>query len=350
MRALRVHSLEGWDIAFDEVAVPVPDPGELLVRSDAVGLCGSDVHACRGDAGYEWMQPPVTLGHETVGTVVGQHSDVEQDWSGARVAMIAIQGCRDCEICAAAQGNYCANRTCIGLHSDGGLAEFFTISALRVVAIDPHLDLELAALHEPVAIVLHALEALPESLEGKPVGVTGPGTVGLLSALECRRRGADVIIYGRPDTDELRFDCAADLGLNVGRGEATAHAEYWVEASASEGGLNRAVRACANRARIAVPGLFGRLPEVEVNRLVRGGMSLHGSYGYRTEHFHQAAEFLAQHQEDLSRMVSTYSLNQAEQALYDTAAGQVIKAVVTPEQALGEETMTTKKHEKVGVP
>ncbi|MGO1182431.1 MAG: zinc-dependent alcohol dehydrogenase [Micrococcaceae bacterium] len=349
MRALRVQSLDGWDIALDDVDVPVSGPGELLVRSEAVGLCGSDVHACRGDAGYEWMRPPVTLGHETVGTVIGQHSDLDQDWVGLRVAMIAIQGCLDCNICAADRGNYCPNRTCLGLHSDGGLAEFFTIAAQRVVAIDRDLDLEIAALHEPVAIVLHALEALPDSLEGAQVGVTGPGTIGLLSALECRRRGANVTIYGRPDADEIRLNCAADLGLTVGRRVETTPADYWVEASGSEDGLNRAVRACANRARIAVPGLFGRLPEVQMNLLVRGGMSLHGSYGYRTEHFHRAADFIAEHQEKLTRMVTPYPLDQAERALRDTAAGQVIKALVIPEQTPGGMTITTKKHEKAGV-
>lgn len=349
MHALRVHSLDGWDIALDDVTIPAPGPGELLVRSEAVGLCGSDVHACRGDAGYEWMPLPVTLGHETVGTVIGQHPDVEQDWVGSRVAMIAIQGCLECAICLEGQGNYCPKRSCLGLHSDGGLAEFFIISARRVVAIDSDLDLGLAALHEPVAIVLHALEALPESLEGVSVGVTGPGTIGLLSALECRRRGADVTIYGRPVGDEIRLECAADLGLAVGRDETTAPAHYWVEASGSEGGLNRAVRACANRGRIAVPGLFGQLPEVEMNLLVRGGMSLHGSYGYRTEHFHRAAEFIAEQQDELARMVSRYPLNHAVEALHDTAAGQVIKAVVTPGQVLGAETYNTKNNEKTGV-
>lgn len=350
MRALRVHSLDGWDIALDDVAIPVPGPGELLVRSEAVGLCGSDVHACRGDAGYEWMRTPVTLGHETVGTVVGQHPDLDQEWVGSRVAMIAIQGCLNCKICETGQGNYCPNRTCLGLHSDGGLAEFFTIPALRVVVIDQDLDLELAALHEPVAIVLHALEALPDSLAGASVGVTGPGTIGLLAALECRRRGADVIIFGRPDADEIRLTCAADLGLSVGQGEIGAPADFWVEASGSEGGLNRAVRSSAHRARIAVPGLFGRLPEVEMNLLVRGGLSLYGSYGYRTEHFHRAAHFIAKHQEELSRMVAPYPLAQAEQALRDTAAGHVIKAVVTPERALAGETIIIKKHEKAETP
>lgn len=349
MHALRVHSLDGWDISLDEVAVPVPEPGELLVRSEAVGLCGSDVHACRGDAGYEWMRPPVTLGHETVGTVIAQHPDLEQDWVGTRIAMIAIQGCLNCEICAAGQVNYCAERTCLGLHSDGGLAEFFTIAAQRVVAIDPDLDLGLAGLHEPVAIVLHALEALPDSLEGASVGVTGPGTIGLISAMECQRRGANVTIYGRPDADEIRLTCAEKLGLAVGRSQETAPADYWVEASGSEDGLNRAIRACSNQARIAVPGLFGRLPEVEMNLLVRGGMSLHGSYGYRTEHFHRAAEFIDEQQDDLARMVSSYPLERAEEALRNTAAGQIIKAIVTPGQALGGQMITKNNHEKAGV-
>ena len=330
MRALRVQSLDGWDIYLDEVSVPEPGPGQLLVRSEAVGLCGSDVHACRGDAGYEWLTLPVTLGHEVTGRVIAQGSDVEGDWAERRVAMVAIQGCGQCEVCTSGHGNYCPSRTCLGLHSDGGLAEYFVIDAIRVVPINTETPVTLAAMYEPVAIVQHALDSLPTNLTGAVVGVTGPGTIGLLSGLECARRGASVTIFGRSEGDEIRLECAEQLGLIVGNATDKVF-DFWVEASGSEGGLNRAIEQCANRAQIAVPGLFGWLPGVQMNQLVRGGISLHGSYGYLTEHYQRAAKFVADYEARLQRMITVFSMDEAEQALRATAAGDVIKAVVCPQ-------------------
>lgn len=329
MRALRVKTLNGWDIHLEETPVPVPGTGQLLVRSEAVGLCGSDVHACRGDAGYEWLTLPVTLGHEVAGTVISQGPDVARDWTGRRVAMVAIQGCLRCEVCAAGNGNYCPDRTCLGLHSDGGLAEYFVIAVDRVVIVKPETSVVLAAMYEPVAIVQHALDSLPTNLAGTKVGVSGPGTIGLLSGLECARRGASVTMFGRPEGDEVRLECAERLGLIVGH-ETDETFDFWVEASGSEGGINRAIEQCVNRARIAVPGLFGRLPEVQMNQLVRGGISLHGSYGYRTEHYQRAAEFVTEYADQLERMITVFSMDEAEQALRVTATGNVIKAIVMP--------------------
>lgn len=330
MRALRVQSLDGWDMCLDEVSVPEPGPHQLLVRSEAVGLCGSDVHACRGDAGYEWLTLPVTLGHEVAGKVVAQGSDVEDDWAGQRIVMVAIQGCGQCGVCASDNGNYCPNRTCMGLHSDGGLAEYFVIDVARVVPVSTEISVTLAALYEPVAIVQHALDSFPTNLAGAKIGVTGPGTIGLLSGLECARRGASVTIFGRSEGDEIRLECAEQLGLVV-RHETGEAFDFWVEASGSEGGLNRAIEQSANRARIAVPGLFGWLPEVQMNGLVRGGISLHGSYGYLIEHYQRAAEFVTDYEDRLQRMITVFSMNEAEHALRATAAGEVIKAVVCPQ-------------------
>jgi len=329
MRALRVQSLGGWDIRLDEVSVPEPGSGQLLVRSEAIGLCGSDVHACRGDAGYEWLTLPVTLGHEVAGKVVAQGSDVEDEWVGRRIAMVAIQGCGQCGVCTSGNGNYCPNRTCLGFHSDGGLAEYFVIDAARVVPVSTETSATLAAMYEPVAIIQHTLDSFPTNLAGAKIGVTGPGTIGLLSGLECARRGATVTIFGRSEGDEIRLECAEQLGLIVGH-ETDEAFDFWVEASGSEGGLNRAIGQCANRASITVPGLFGWLPEVPMNRLVRGGISLHGSYGYLIEHYQRAAEFVTDYEDRLQRMITVFSMNEAEQALRATAAGDVIKAVVCP--------------------
>ena len=67
MRALIKNSAVPEDVTLGEVGEPEPAPGQVRVRTQACGLCGSDVHAWRHDRGYEWIAPPVVLGHEAVG-------------------------------------------------------------------------------------------------------------------------------------------------------------------------------------------------------------------------------------------------------------------------------------------
>lgn len=327
MKALRVLGLEGWNLALDTVPVPVTRSGEVLIRTEAVGLCGSDVHACRGDKGYEWLRPPVTLGHEAAGIVVEVGDGVSRDLVGKRVALIAIMGCDSCERCTGGSGNYCADRTCIGLHSNGALAEYFTVPANRVHPVPSRVSSVGAALLEPIAIVQQALEALPADLSGKQIAVSGPGTIGLLSGLECLRRGAEVWVFGNPERDGIRLRFATEIGLK------TAHApesfDHWVEASGAAAALESAVLKCRPQARIVVPALFGgEAPRIDMNLLVRGGTSLHGGYGYLPHHFDRAIDFLLDHEGQLIDMVSRYSLDEAEQALRATAESGCIKAMV----------------------
>lgn len=346
MRALRVRSRTTWDVGIDRIPIPTPGPGQLLVRTEAVGLCGSDVHACRGDEGYDWMELPVTLGHEVAGTVVAVGTEADPGWSGRRVVMIAIQGCRDCEICRAGHGSYCADRTCMGLHADGGLADCFVIDAARVMAVDPRVPAHIASLVEPIAIIMQALDNLPADLHGVSVAITGPGTIGLLSGIEAARRGATVTVLGRDRGDEVRLECARGLGLRTDTDEDECF-DFWVEASGSPDGLARAIEQTARCGRIVVPALFGRLPEVAMNLLVRNGLSLHGSYGYQYEHFERAETFAHEQSKALGRMITVFDLTNALTALRATAESEIVKAVVTPEPVTAEEPTPREKDMKL---
>ncbi|MET1034720.1 MAG: alcohol dehydrogenase catalytic domain-containing protein [Arthrobacter sp.] len=331
MAALRKRSHGVRDFGLDRVPVPVPGPGQVLVRSEAVGLCGSDVHAVRSDVGYEWLPTPVTLGHEVCGTVVAAADARGEKLVGARVVVIAIDGCGRCADCRDGRGNYCADRTCFGLHGDGGLASFFVVDASRLWVVDELLDPELAVLIEPAAIVFQALRALGPDLGGRRVGVSGPGAIGLLSGLECLRRGADVVMYGPETGAEVRLDFARTLGLRVGDPSGPREpADHWVEASGAGGALAGAIAALGMRGKIVVPAMYGRLPEVDLNQVVRKGLSIHGSYGYTREDYAAATALVTQCRASLAGMVSVFALGGAVDAMGRTERAELIKAVVLP--------------------
>lgn len=331
MAALRKRSPAARDFGLEQVPVPDPGPGQVLVRSEAVGLCGSDVHAVRADVGYEWVPTPVTLGHEVCGTVVSAADTAGAGLVGARVVVVAIDGCGNCAQCRTGRGNYCPDRTCFGLHGDGGLAGYFVVEASRLWVVGDELEPPVAVLIEPAAIALQALRALDADLRGQRVGVSGPGAIGLLCGLECVRRGADVVMYGPETGAETRLDFARTLGMGIGNPVGPRErADHWVEASGARGALAGAVAALGMRGKIVVPAMYGRLPEVDMNQIVRKGLSIHGSYGYNREDYAAAGKLVTEHREALEAMVSVFSLDEVVDAMGRTERAEIIKAVVLP--------------------
>jgi L-iditol 2-dehydrogenase len=122
VKALTKLSPAAGDLAVRSQPVPEPGPGEALVRVTAVGLCGSDVHAIKAHAGYEWVRTPVTLGHEITGVVATVAGGAREVSAGSPVGVISMDGCRACDLCASGRRPLCAERTVIGLSNDGGAA------------------------------------------------------------------------------------------------------------------------------------------------------------------------------------------------------------------------------------
>jgi L-iditol 2-dehydrogenase len=331
MPALRKRSSAARDCGLEQVPVPRPGPGQVLVRSEAVGLCGSDVHAMRSDAGYEWVPTPVTLGHEVCGTVVAAADAAGEGLVGARVVVVAIDGCGQCADCLGGRGNYCPDRTCFGLHGDGGLATYFVVEASRLWVVDDLLEPAMAVLIEPASIALQALRVLDPDLRGQQVGVAGPGAIGLLCGLECVRRGADVVMYGPETGAEVRLDFARTLGMRIGDPVGPREpADHWVEASGAAGALTGAIASVGFGGKIVVPAMYGRLPEIDMNQVVRKGLAIHGSYGYNREDYAAATALVTERREVLEAMVSVFALDEAADAMGRTERAELIKAVVLP--------------------
>ena len=148
---------------MEVVAVPepgAPGPGEVLVRPEAVGLCGSDFHYFTGDIGT--IDDPSSLypriqGHEAAATIleVGEGCPAELA-PGTRVALWPVSACGRCYACRIGRGNACANISLIGVHADGALQEQLLVPAAQVFPVGDQ-DPALAALIEPVSIAVRAM-------------------------------------------------------------------------------------------------------------------------------------------------------------------------------------------------
>lgn len=313
--------------------IRLPAAGEVRIKVEACGLCGSDVHAWRGDEGYDWVRTPVVLGHELVGVVTDVGAGIDNSWVGRRVVPIAIDGCHACATCATGLSQICLDRQVLGLSFDGGCAAHATVPVERLVEVDADAPALRMALVEPLSVAVRAVGQLGELPRGACVAVSGPGPIGIFAAWLLHRAGVDVVLTGTERDEPIRLAAARRLGIRAVRGdcgEAPALLDAWIEASGSSSGMAQAVGSVVPGGTVVVVALFAREPLFPVNTLVRGEIKVLGSYGSLREDYVRAAQALAS-ADGFEDIVSTaFPLARAIDALEATAAAGVVKAVLVP--------------------
>jgi L-iditol 2-dehydrogenase len=205
MQAARLFGI--GDMRVGPLAEPVPGPGEVLIRVEAAGICGTDRHLFRGEFP---CRPPVTLGHEFAGIVVGRGSGVDLN-EGVRVTCDPNIFCGTCDACRRGRVNLCENNVAIGIHRDGGFAGYACIPAHRAIVLPDDLDPVLGAFCEPLACTLHGID-LGAPKPGERVIVLGGGVIGLLAVQLARNAGAEVMLVTRQAS---KRDLAKKLGAGA---------------------------------------------------------------------------------------------------------------------------------------
>ena len=185
LRLTKVGSLE-----LQNVPKPVPGPDELLVRVEACGICGTDRHLFLGEFP---SRPPVTLGHEFAGIVESIGAAVTGFSPGDRITGDPNIACGRCAHCQAGRVNLCENLVAIGIHRDGGLADYVLVPQKQAFSLPLSLPPAHGALCEPLACCLHGMD-LAGIKPGDTVAVLGGGVIGLLVVQLARLAGASAVI------------------------------------------------------------------------------------------------------------------------------------------------------------
>ncbi|MGO9021014.1 MAG: alcohol dehydrogenase catalytic domain-containing protein [Syntrophobacteraceae bacterium] len=132
MKAFVKYGDQPYAGSLQQVRQPEPGEREVLVKVAGCGICGSDLHAYRADAGYEWVRSPVILGYEFTGTIIAAGSAVTRYRPDDSVVVIGIQGCLECDLCRDGRTNLCRSRKVIGLDLNGGMASSRGSTAWRL--------------------------------------------------------------------------------------------------------------------------------------------------------------------------------------------------------------------------
>ena len=308
---------------------PVAGPGEVVVQVDAVGICGSDMHAYHG---HDERRPaPLILGHEAAGRVVGGAL------AGTRVAINPLVTCGHCDDCRAGRGQLCGRRQIISMMPrPGAFAERVAIPAANIVELPDTFDIVHAALAEPVAVSWHAvgrgLAALGRPLAGARCAVLGGGAIGLAAALVLALHGAGEIFVGEPNAARRAtaaragaFEVYAPGGPDEPHGSSI---DLVVDAVGADATCAAACRLARPGGAIVHVGLLPGAGGLDIRRMTLQEITLAGSYCYTMVDFRATVAALASGRLGRLDWLEQRPLGDGAQAFRDIDAGRTAAAKI----------------------
>ncbi len=337
---MRVSVLHGvGDVRLEERADPVPGPAQVMVRVESVGVCGSDVHYYEhGRVGSHVVEQPMVLGHEAAGVVAGVGPGVTRVRVGDRVSLEPGIPDLTCEQCLAGRYNLCpAMRFYATPPVDGAFAELVLSHESFVHPVPDTMDLDRAALLEPVSVAVWACRKAGVTA-GDRVLVTGAGPVGLIALQVARAVGAVEVTV--TDVNPHRLAVATALGATrVVDSRATgpeadapgSEPTVLIDCSGHPAAVVAGLLALAPAGRAVLVGMGADEVALPVSRIQERELTVTGTFRYANT-WPTAIALVASGQVDLAPLVTGhFGLADAEAAL--TAARTdptALKSVVQP--------------------
>jgi L-iditol 2-dehydrogenase len=332
---VKVARLHGpGDLRLHDEPRPTPGPGETLVRVEAVGLCGSDLHWFEdGSIGGVPLTRPLAPGHELAGTTE----------DGRRVAVDPAVPCATCPLCLEGHPNLCVGVRFAGHgEDDGALREWMTWPERCLFALPERLSAAEGAMLEPLGVALHAVD-LAHLRPGMTVGVFGCGPIGLLAVQVARLAGASRVLAtelpGRPH----RLEAARGLGAETVAADEGREAQKILELTGDRGldaaveaaGDNAAVEAAVVAARPGARVVLAGIPAEDrtsfpASTARRKGLTI--VLSRRMKHtYPRAIDLAARGLVDLGSLVThRFPLDESEAAFSTAVAREGLKVIVEP--------------------
>ena len=318
------------EIKLEKQAVPVLTAEEVLVKVAYCGVCGSDLHAYSHAKGYEFVSHPRVLGHEIVGEVVAQGEGIKQSKLGEKVIVESMQYCGQCENCLLGRYSICDHNQVIGLHLDGGMAEYVKVQVKYVKAIGS-LPEQIAVLAEPMSIAVHAIEKVKELSKDQTVIVQGAGIIGFFVALLCVDQGAKTYITGlrKDQASRLQQFTAFDMETHIIEdGLVAEKADIIFECSGSTEGVEAVFQQLKKGGQAVFVALYEEASTLFLTDLVRKEWPIIPSYGSDPADYEEAISILTKYADQLEGLMSYYPFEQVDLAFQDSLQQQVLKAVI----------------------
>ena len=300
-----------------QVALPAIAEDEVLLRVEACGICGSDVHGYDGSSGRRI--PPIVMGHEAAGVIAATGQAVTKWQAGQRVTFDSTLYCGRCPYCLGGQVNLCDNRQVFGVscpdyRRSGAFAEYLAVPERVLYALPDELPFEQAAMIEAVSIALHAL-SVAGFQAGQTALVLGAGMIGTLIVQALRVAGCSHIFAADPDASRLAMAEASGARtlIDTGKQDAAAAvlaqlpggADHVFEAVGIAETIATAIASVRKGGTVTLVGNIAAQAPIPLQAVVTRQIRLQGSAASAGE-YPRAIELLAFRQIDVSGLISAF--------------------------------------------
>jgi threonine 3-dehydrogenase len=291
-------------LTVTSVPKPSPGPGEVLIAVRHAGVCGTDLHIADWNAWAEGrIKPPVVVGHEFAGEIVGVGDAVSELKTGQLVTAEGHIVCGHCLQCRTGNSHICRNTRIIGVDRDGAFAEYIVMPATNVLPLDG-IPTTVGAVMDPMGNAFHTV--LSADIPGSTVLVVGCGPIGCFAVGIARAAGAAKVIAS--DVNATRLALARQMGAHVTVNAATDDvvravldetggegADVVCEMSGVPSALHQAFAAVRMGGRVQLLGLpKGQVPIDFANEIIFKGITVYGVIGRKMyETWHQMRRYLS---------------------------------------------------------
>lgn len=321
---------------YQDFPDPIVADNEVIIKMEAVGICGSDMHAFHGHDPRR--NPGLVMGHEIAGTIHETKSKLYK--VGDRVTINPLILCGYCDNCLQGRDNICLNRTMVGMTRPGAYAEYMSIPASCLIPLTDTISFKHAAVTEPAATVLHALNLSMKSLhrplpENKSL-IVGGGAIGLLMGLLMRSYGCRDITIA--ETNALRRDNIAKYldckFINPIEEEIEDSAySFAVDAVGCAPTRDMSIKSLKQGGTLMHIGLQDWATTIDMRKITLAEITLLGTYCYTHADMHAAMHALSDGVFGSLDWLETRSLKDGNQIFNDLSDGKLAapKVILTPE-------------------
>ena len=320
-----VYMEKPWNIEISDVQMPKAKEGEALLRVKSAGICGSDIGAFRGTNGL--VSYPRIIGHEIAGEVISIPENNKNGIKpGDRVIVDPYLYCGHCYPCSIGRTNCCVDLKVLGVHVDGGMAEYFCHPADMLLKVPDDMPWDIIPLAEPLTIALHGIHRL-NLKAGEHIAINGAGPIGLLAAMVALHYGAEPIMI---DLVKERLDFAKSLGvrytINLREEDLVEKVSEYTNGRMAEcvmeaSGANSAIRATldivSHAGRIALTGWPKQETPIPTDMITRKEVDVRGARTSAGE-FPEAIDLIYHQKVDARRILTkVISIDEAPETIRD---------------------------------
>jgi 2-desacetyl-2-hydroxyethyl bacteriochlorophyllide A dehydrogenase len=325
------------EMSVDQVAVPTPGEGEVLIHVAANGLCHTDLTYYEGHVPCAY---PLILGHEAAGVVAEVGPGVQNLSVGDAVLLPPVYGCGECAFCKRGEDNICPKSMMLGGSRDGAYAQYINMPAAYAFKMKPGLDLtRVCVAADAVSTTYYALKERVNVHEGDNVAVFGVGGLGLAALAVAKALGAEKLFA--VDVKDGALELASKLGAEAIN--ATGQEKLYkslkkqtgdnirvaVDCVGMGGTITEAFQTVCKGGEVAVIGFTLESVQIKAGAFMGMQKRIGGSWGCPTRLFPEVIKLLEENKIPLDVLVSrVYPLRDIQSAFDDLHSGKVLGRAV----------------------